>query len=519
MTRTHVLLVEDDPGHQELLRSALCARSGVQVVVAGTGDRAVQSVCDQGTNYYDCIILDYQLPDSDAPDVLRRLVDAGVNCPILIISSNDDQDIVIRSLRSGVVDFIPKTDAMRSERLWPRIDLALRQSRTKEVRRRRIVRRVQRLAHLAIHDPLTGLLNRRSIDRRFQRRRRSPDRRGAIAVIVIDIDHFKKVNDNYSHDAGDCVLRSLARVLRSATPEKDIACRYGGEEFVIICFQTSLAKAMAWAEATRARIEQTVVELPEGGVIQVTASMGVACGPGDAFWHETFEHADRAVYAAKKLGRNRVCSTQWVPLLDALANQTAAGVHPPRRRFAALLDHYEEAVDTQHAVQLRPHLESVSYIAAACAEALGQPPAIVQRLRDAGLCHDLGKLLIPFQLLAKPGPLTWEEKRLFRIEQGQGAKIAEMLGFNREVIECVRWYNTWIASAGDSDRRSLPKSLCTRILAVADAVAAMTTSRPHAPAASISSAICELRRQAPQPFDSTVLDIVPKAMLHSEVLP
>jgi diguanylate cyclase (GGDEF)-like protein len=516
VSRTQILLAEDDLGHQELLRAALSERHSVQVDVVDNGDRVIEAIHERGTNYYDCILLDFKLPDADAPELLHRLNDAGNECPTLIISSSEDQDVVIQSLRSGVVDFIPKTDAMNAVHLWSRIDLAVGRFKLKQDKRRRIVRRAQRLAHLAVHDPLTGLLNRRSIDRRLQRRRQSPDRRGDIAVLVIDLDHFKRINDTYSHDAGDRALRAVARTLQSATPRRDTVCRYGGEEFVVVQVGTSLAQSMAWAGATRAAIEQTSIDLPTDPPIHVTASIGVASGPGDALWHDTFARADRAVYIAKELGRNCVCSYEWAPILEALASSSVTTAPTPQRRLDALLDQLRHTIDPRRIDYLLPHFYKVSRIAAAVALALGQPPSIVDQLRLAGLLHDLGKLLVPYDLLAKPTPLSWQEKQLFRSEPAQSADIATRLGCPDNIVSCIRTLHAWLDTPGHSPTSLMPDPLCTRVLAVADAVAAMTRNRPFASAVSTSAALGELRRCPTRIYDSAVIEAVPHAVLHKE---
>jgi diguanylate cyclase (GGDEF)-like protein len=128
-----------------------------------------------------------------------------------------------------------------------------------------------------------------------------------VGVIALDIDHFKRLNDTFGHDAGDFVLRALGEQLRAATRDSDIACRFGGEEFGIILPGASLSAARAKAEALRASVEALKLEFDGKALGSFTISAGVAAMPPHAQdWTFTLQTADRALYVAKQQGRNRV---------------------------------------------------------------------------------------------------------------------------------------------------------------------------------------------------------------------
>lgn len=187
-------------------------------------------------------------------------------------------------------------------------------------------RMLRRLEELATTDGLTGLLNKRAMldmaeqkltaARRFQRR---------LAVLVTDIDFFKKVNDTYGHDAGDVIIKGLGEILRKAKRTTDAVARFGGEEFVLICEETDAHGAMLLAERVREELERTTFHTPgkDGSVpVQVTCSIGVSTFPeAGATWDELFKAADEALYASKRGGRNR--TTAWSPALRAGAAEPA----------------------------------------------------------------------------------------------------------------------------------------------------------------------------------------------------
>jgi diguanylate cyclase (GGDEF)-like protein len=180
-------------------------------------------------------------------------------------------------------------------------------------------RMMRRLEELATMDGLTGLLNKRAMlevaDQKIKAAKRFNRR---LSVLVTDIDHFKKVNDTYGHDAGDVIIKGLGEVLRRERRATDAVARFGGEEFVVICEETDARGAMMLAERVREELGKTIFHAPKPGpdgqpvTIRVTCSIGVATFPeAGATWEEMFKAADEALYASKRGGRNRC--TAWSP--------------------------------------------------------------------------------------------------------------------------------------------------------------------------------------------------------------
>ncbi len=165
---------------------------------------------------------------------------------------------------------------------------------------------LERETHRSLHDPLTGLYNRRAFAEQLAQAFAREDRQsGRLALVLLDLDHFKKLNDTFGHAAGDAALKNAADVLRRQRGG-DVAARYGGEEFVVMLPGANEAGAARFAERLRAAIEHATIEFG-GRSLAVTASLGVAIWPGDAADAESLlDAADRALYAAKAAGRNRV---------------------------------------------------------------------------------------------------------------------------------------------------------------------------------------------------------------------
>ncbi|PIE05256.1 MAG: diguanylate cyclase, partial [Sorangium cellulosum] len=181
----------------------------------------------------------------------------------------------------------------------------------------------KRLEELATRDGLTGLFNKRAMleiahDKLASAKRFSRN----LSVMIVDIDHFKKVNDTYGHDHGDIVLKQLGVILRKAMRATDAVARFGGEEFVIMCEQTDRDGAMLLAERIREELQATTFQSAKGEM-NVTCSVGIATFPEAGHdWKSVFKAADEALYVSKRSGRNR--STPWSPRRKVKSKSKAA---------------------------------------------------------------------------------------------------------------------------------------------------------------------------------------------------
>jgi diguanylate cyclase (GGDEF)-like protein len=183
-------------------------------------------------------------------------------------------------------------------------------------------RMIAQLEKMATTDGLTGLLNKRAMFDDAERKVAAAARFGrALSVLIVDIDHFKKVNDTYGHDVGDTVIRGVGDVLRRHKRNTDVVSRFGGEEFVALCEQTDAKGAMLLAERIREELAKIVFHTPMG-TLSVTCSIGVATFPdAGQSWEALFKSADEALYVSKRSGRNR--STAWSARASASAAATA----------------------------------------------------------------------------------------------------------------------------------------------------------------------------------------------------
>ena len=248
------------------------------------------------TGDYAACLLDYRLGERNGLELIREAKAQGCRVPIIFLTAETGTAVDIEAMNAGALDYLVKGEI--TPRLLERaLRYALKLGETLEALRR-----------LATRDQLTGLLNRREFDRILQEEIERSRRFGHdFALILADIDHFKRVNDTRGHPAGDAVLREIGRRFAASVRSVDRVTRIGGEEFAIVMLEADAAMARQQAERLRQTIEQQACALSEGESLAVTVSLGLAVFPRDgADAAALVQAADRALYAAKAAGRNRV---------------------------------------------------------------------------------------------------------------------------------------------------------------------------------------------------------------------
>jgi two-component system, cell cycle response regulator len=224
------------------------------------------------------------------------------NLPILLIADPEDRPKVLRGLELGVNDYL--TRPIDRNELLARVRTNIRQKLYAD----RLRQSVQQSIEMALNDPLTGLSNRRSLERRLPAMIEIARRRGAtLTMMTLDIDHFKRVNDTHGHDVGDLVLKGFAAQLQDIVRGGDLLCRLGGEEFVVVMPGVDAVQAARIAERARRTTEGREFAIDgAAGSVSITVSIGVAQWRADWDSAELYRRADRALYLSKSAGRNRV---------------------------------------------------------------------------------------------------------------------------------------------------------------------------------------------------------------------
>ena len=295
-----ILIAEDDAVSRRLLERTL-VRLGHEVVAVGDGSEAVQMLLAPDAPRV--AILDWMMPGADGLAVCREVREKAASyIYVILLSAKDRHEDMITGLDAGADDFLTKP--LNAVELRARLHSGARVIDLQE----RLLAAQEALRIEATHDHLTGLVNRRMIMHHLTRELNRARHEGrSVVVALVDLDHFKAVNDAHGHAAGDTVLFETASRMRAAVRAYDFVGRYGGEEFLLVLPGADATTGHAIAERVRARVADEPVRAGLASPLSISVSVGVAwTGTAGLEAHEIVAAADAALYRAKANGRNRV---------------------------------------------------------------------------------------------------------------------------------------------------------------------------------------------------------------------
>jgi diguanylate cyclase (GGDEF)-like protein len=302
-----ILVVDDVPDNVEILEARLSSR-GYEVQTATNGEEALQRVKDGPPHL---ILLDVMMPGMDGHEVARRVKDDNTLpfIPIILVTALSEAEDVVQGLESGADDYISKPYNFRELEARVRAMLRIKRLQDELDQKNRELELVnKRLKKLSITDGLTELFNHRHVHQLLHDEFERSDRTGeTIAVVMMDLDRFKSVNDTYGHPTGDVILYETAQIIKDTAREIDMPGRYGGEEFIAILPDTGEEAGAHFAERVRQAVEGHVFR--DGATeVRMTVSCGVAAfpAPGVDTPEALLKAADEALYQAKHGGRNQV---------------------------------------------------------------------------------------------------------------------------------------------------------------------------------------------------------------------
>lgn len=494
-----ICVIEDDATERTLLMRRF-ERSGHSLVEGADGIEGLELIRRHQPRV---VVCDVMLPRLSGIDVCARVrADSSLaGTYFIMVTAYDSQKRKRDALNVGADDYLIKP--YDPDELEAKLRNGLRISRLQE-----------RLRHAALTDSLTGLWNhnqfRELLDHEFTRIRRYS---GQVALLMIDLDHFKAVNDTYGHETGNQVLQQTARHLQHAVRDIDSVARYGGEEFAVVCPQTDLDAAAQIAERILATLPGAVrvAEHPE---LQVRASIGVAAS-GLATVHsaeDLITAADQALYTAKACGRAQVRRADEVGEVTAAPQLQAGEVDRLRKQVVVLSMQAKElclqsvwalvqALEARDPLTAR-HSQNVRVYAQQLAQAAGWSEHMRAAVTNAAMLHDLGKIGVPDRVLQKPGRLSAAETTILRQVPLITCKILEPLRVFETETHIIRHLRERWDGGGYPDGLAGPAiPLGSRLLAVAETFDALTSDRVHRPGISLDEALQALRDEAGQHFD------------------
>ena len=333
MSESHnVLLIEDNPGDARLIREMLAEDPGAPFALH-FADRLARGLEHLASNQTGLVLLDLSLPDSFGLDTFAKVFAHSPDVPIIVLTGNDDQRVALSAVKGGAQDYLVKGKLDR--------ELLLR-SMQYSIERKRYQVELERQAN---YDALTGLPNRSLLHDRLKQAVFAQRTLRAIAVVFMDLDHFKFVNDSLGHSTGDELLKAMAERLRSVLREGDTVARLGGDEFVLILNdQTNEEVIFRAMQRITAKLSEPIQI--GGKELYVTASAGISLYPQDGPDVDTLlKNADAAMYRAKEHGRNNF--QFYTAEMNQLVNERLQLEHSLRRALEKheFLLHYQQRVD------------------------------------------------------------------------------------------------------------------------------------------------------------------------------
>ena len=518
-----VLIVDDELINRELLETVV-ERLGYQSEIACDGPQALAMLKPE----IDLVLLDVNMPGMTGFDMVRamRQNPAYADVPVIMVTALNSKEDRLEAVRAGANDFIAKPIDMTEVKVRTAAMLRMKFAqdalkrhqeeleRIVETRTRSLQEAMDKMAALATTDTLTGLPNHRALvaalDQEVERVQRF---NRSCALLFLDIDHFKALNDSCGHAIGDAALKEFSEVVYTCLRGMDTLGRWVGEEFLILMPETDEEEALTAAERIRQAVAQHVFAAAGGG--HLTCSIGLAVCPQNAADRSTLvAAADYAMYAAKRLGRNQVRKAAD-PAVAALGDRD-----DPVSREEAALRGVVEALSQM--VEIRDqytgeHTDDVAALSQQIALTLGLNEGEARMVSMVGKLHDIGKVGVTDLVLHKPGNLTPEEWVIMRQHPVIGADVVSCLPSLRVVVPAIRGHHEhWDGSGYPDGLKGDKIPLAARIVAVADAFSAMTTNRPYRQAHGIEWALSELKRGASTQFDPNIVEALERLIQRAE---
>ncbi len=527
LERPSILVVDDEHvvrlGLEEGLKAA-----GYYCKSCGSGYEAIRKVEEE---LFNIIIVDLKLNDMEGTEVVRKIREHFPEMMAVVMTGMPSIDSAVAAIRSSAFDYITKPldieDVVARLKLgWGKYRhgfLVKQLLRNLQAANLELEKANQKLSALSITDGLTSLYNHRyivdTLTIEYQKAQRFHK---ALSLIMLDLDHFKAINDTYGHHGGDKLLVEFGSFLKEHLRSIDIVGRYGGEEFCAILPETDTAGAVVAAEKLRQAVVKGSFTLDGGRKVNVTASFGISStqDEGVSSVDSLLNHAEKALYEAKLRGRNRaICWAEIKNRPEAAADDTSRTAVEGYERYTSNTAKESKDSCIQSVKALVNALEAkdgytathcylVSHYAGAVARHRKLSDEEVDVIKTAGLLHDIGKIGIPDELLKKEGKLTVEEMAIVKKHPETGAKILGPMGFLQRELELIYFHQErWDGQGYPYGLKGNNIPFGARIMAICDAFEAMTSPRPYRKKPfTAAEAVAEIKKMAGKQFDPHLLD-------------
>ncbi len=480
-----VLIIEDDPALGRLIQLVL-GQHAPTVEVVRSGSAALQALANGG---FDAIASDISLPDMSGLEVIARARAICPNAGIVAITGFVDVEVAVRSMKAGADDFLGKP--FDADILWHLLNKAVdSRSRQIEAEQAAVYRQ------LAYTDALTGCPNRRFIDEFIVEAVSASLRHGTpLTVAYLDIDNFKLLNDFVGHEQGDHVLQRVANELGTHIKHPAEFARFGGDEFVVVFPEMAASAARDIMDVVRHAVSSIEVVNVARVSLPTRISCGIAEFSGTESPRDLIAEAEDEMYLDKTVSQS-------------IGSGTTSVLHEPLMKVGNLkaLRNLVKAIDRRDSYT-RFHSDHATQLAMRLAQDLGFDEDSMNAITLGGPIHDLGKIVVPDEILRKPGPLTPDERRTMEEHPVMGAAITAAVTDYDAVVDLVRHHHERFDGNGyPGNLKALQISRTTRLFTLADAYSAMTTDRPYRKGLTFEQAADEIIGGRGTQFDPDMAD-------------
>lgn len=513
-SKLSILVADNSPPNIKRIISSLISDKEIKYNI-GTAKSSKDVLEKAAEDGIDLVLVHQNHKGNEGIKLLQEIIKKKIGVPVIMIVAEGEEKLGVRAMDKGAYDFLTKDEVKT---------VALSRAIRRVMQRRKLERDIKvslsKLEKLAIKDGLTGLYNQHHfkevIVKEYKKAKRHMQ---SLSCIMLDLDHFKSVNDTHGHQFGDEVLVQSSGILRKLVRDTDFVARYGGEEFFIVLPNTNLKGAYILAERIRKAFADYIFK-SEDISETVTVSIGVSATSDENVIseHDLIENADKALYRAKWRGRNNVCFFEEVEDKETKGIKEDTGkIENFHNKLKNLNENIKEnCIESAHDIlreiekgwdYINEHSIRVSRYAESLTKDLMMSEEDVKIIRRAALLHDIGMVGVSSKILRKKTKLSNEEYDIIKKHSNIGVKIIKKTKLFEKELPLILYHHERYDGAGYPHKLkgdTIP--LGARILAVVEAYDAMMNNTIYRKAYSAKEAVSELKECSGTQFDPQMVN-------------
>jgi diguanylate cyclase (GGDEF)-like protein/putative nucleotidyltransferase with HDIG domain len=522
--KVFILIADNNQPNIETIKSTLTHYNDIKYKfdIAGTENDILEKA---DRSKFELLLINQGFSDSNGIKVFDEITKRKLDIPVIMIVGEGEEELGVKAMDKGAYDYLTEEE-IKTVALSRAIRRAIQRKKLEDD----VKESIKKLEKLAIKDGLTGLYNHKHFKEILKSEYKKAKRNiQPLSCIMLDLDHFKSVNDTYGHQFGDYVLVHSAEILKKLVRDTDLVARYGGEEFFIVLPNTNLEGSFILAERIRSAFENNIFKKGEISAV-VTISLGISSTldsnvTGD---NDLIANADKALYRAKWRGRNNVCTYEETEFDETVGiKEEDKKIKDFYIRLEGINENIKETcIESAHNIlremnswwdNVREHSVRVSNYAEKLTKELAMSDDDINVVKRAALLHDIGMIGINTRILKKKDKLTDSEYNLIKRHANIGVKIIERTKlFYKELPIILHHHERFDGNGYPHKLKGDNIPYGARIMAIAEAYDIMRTNTLYKKASSPKEALAELKECSGKQFDPHMVDVFVKVVEKSK---